>query len=100
MTAYHPQTMEDYCRKRGITDEDLEEARRITERYIRNYERLHHPLRYLRRVYKEHADRRRAAALRSGNMSRITIGALRRYAAAHGGTVRITVELPDRTFSV
>ena len=41
--VHHPKTIDDYRRERGISDEGLAEANRITQRYIDDYDRRHRP---------------------------------------------------------
>ncbi|MDK6349504.1 hypothetical protein [Bifidobacterium scardovii] len=60
--VHHPKTIDDYRRERGISDEGLAETNRITQRYIDDYDRRHHPLRYLRRKMLQRADRRHRPA--------------------------------------
>ena len=95
-------TMEEYFAERPVSDEIMEQARRDTDEYIRAYE--------LRKVREAHGmtqcdvakamgvGQNRVSAVENGRLDSLRLDTLVRYAKALGGTVQLTVNLPEGAF--
>lgn len=92
-------TMEDYKKKRGISEQDMRAARERGQAYIDAYN--------LREARKEShmtqvqvaeamgVSQNRISQIENGDVDAMTIGSVRRYVEALGGKLTLTAEMPD-----
>lgn len=93
-----------YIKERGLSTEELVQARRVTEEYIRSYE-----LREARRASSltqvELAkiigvSQNRISRMENGDLGSMTVDSLARYINALGGRLTLTAELPKGKFTL
>ncbi len=92
-------TIDEYRKKRGITEEDMQAARERGQAYVDAYN-----LREARR--QSHMTQTQVAAamgvsqnrvsqIENGDMNAMTVSSVRRYVEALGGRLTLTAEMPD-----
>lgn len=90
--------LDDYLKKRGITDEDMKRARKRTEDGIRAYTlreaRKSAHLTQVELAAQMGVSQNRISRIESGDMDAMSIDSLRRYIAALGGTLTLTADMP------
>lgn len=91
-------TMEEYMKKRGITDADMEAARERGQAYIEAYNlREARKQRGMTQVQVADAmgvSQNRVSQIENGDVDAMTVSSIRRYVEALGGKLRLTAEMP------
>ena len=96
--------LNDYLVKRGITDEQMGEARARTQAYIDAYSlREARKAAHLTQVQMAQAmgvSQNRVSRMENGEMGIMSLDSLRRYVEALGGKLTLIAELPTGTVSL
>lgn len=92
--------LENYLAKRGITDEQMESARRATREYVSAYA-LREARKEVGMTQVELADamgvsQNRVSRMERGDLATMSLDAICRYVEALGGEVSLVAELPGR----
>ncbi|MCI1984449.1 MAG: helix-turn-helix domain-containing protein [Bifidobacteriaceae bacterium] len=86
---------------RDISDEEIAKARKRTEEYINEYAlkqaRKSRRLTQVAVALKMGVSQKRISKLESGDVSRLKMDTLKRYAETLGGKLRVEIELPGKT---
>jgi predicted transcriptional regulator len=94
----------DYMASRGISEETIAKARKRTEDYINEYAlkqaRKAKKLTQAQVALKMGVSQKRISKLESGEVSRLKMDTLRRYAETLGGSLRVEIVLPDAVVSI
>ena len=88
-----------YLKKRGIAEEQMDEARRITQAYIDAYNleevRKASNMTQVQVAQKIGVSQNRISRMENGDMNAMSVESLRRYVSALGGELTLVVDLPS-----
>ena len=91
--------LNDYLESRGITEEQMEEARRQKQEYVDAYNlREARKAQNLTQVQVARAigvSQNRVSRMENGDMGAMSVESLRRYIAALGGSLTLVADLPS-----
>ena len=91
--------LNDYLESRGITEEQMEVARRQTQEYVDAYNlREARKAQNLTQVQVARAigvSQNRVSRIENGDMGAMSVESLRRYIAALGGSLTLVADLPS-----
>ena len=91
--------LNDYLETRGITEAQMEEARRQTQEYVDAYSlREARKAQHLTQVQVAQAigvSQNRVSRIENGDMGAMSVESLRRYIAALGGSLTLVADLPS-----
>lgn len=97
-------SLEAYAKKRGITDEQMEEARERTHAYIDAYNlREARKARHMTQTELAQAmgvSQNRVSRMENGDIGSMSLDTIRRYIEAVGGTVTLIADLPTGRVSL
>lgn len=96
--------LNEYVRERGITDDEMREARDATKAYVASY-RLRQARRAACLTQSELAkamgvSQNRVSRMENGDVSVMSIGSLRGYVEALGGHLSLVADLPTGRMSI
>ncbi len=90
--------LDDYLAKRGITDEQMDDARKRTQAYVDSY-KLREARKAAGLTQVEIAERigvsqNRISRMEDGDLSVMSVDSIRRYIEALGGKLMLVADLP------
>ena len=92
-------TVEDYMKRRGITDADMQSARERVRAYIDAYNlreaRRQSHMTQLQVAQAMGVSQNRVSQIENGDVDAMTVSSIRRYIEALGGRLALTAEMPD-----
>ena len=92
-------TVEDYMKRRGITDADMQAARERGRAYIDAYNlreaRRQSHMTQLQVAQAMGVSQNRVSQIENGDVDAMTVSSIRRYIEALGGRLALTAEMPD-----
>ena len=92
-------TVEDYMKRRGITDADMQAARERGRAYIDAYSlreaRRQSHMTQLQVAQAMGVSQNRVSQIENGDVDAMTVSSIRRYIEALGGRLVLTAEMPD-----
>lgn len=97
-------TIEEYVAERGISEELLEEACRRTQDKIDAYnlQQVRKACRMTQAAVAErmNVSQKRISALETGDLDAVQLGTLRRYVSSLGGTLSVSIDLPNERITL
>ena len=97
-------SLKDYKEKRGITDEQLANARHETHTYFHSYNlreaRKAENMTQVELAKKIGVSQNRVSRMENGDINAMSLDALRRYIEALGGKVTLVADLPTGKVSI
>ena len=92
-------SLKTYLDKRGVTDEQMQDARRRTQEVVEAYNlraaRKAHNLTQVELANAMGVSQNRVSRMENGDLGSMSLDSIRRYVEAVGGTISLVAQLPS-----